>query len=137
MGTIIERLCKYMNHTGLNPNKITVEAGLSVGLIGKSIRANKGLNSETIEKILHAYPQLNAAWLLTGEGEMLKENTKPPEKKTIDEKDSYIIELQKEKIEHLKEKIQALIKENSRLKKVQESDPDMYKVAEPEPKLKR
>ena len=31
--TITERLQSYMTYKGLNPNKITVEAGLSVGLI--------------------------------------------------------------------------------------------------------
>lgn len=71
METITERLSKYMDFKNLNPNKITVDAGLSVGLIGKSIKNNSGLNSETIEKILHSYPDINPTWLLTGKGEML------------------------------------------------------------------
>ncbi|CAA0172457.1 hypothetical protein TMP248_140018 [Tenacibaculum maritimum] len=70
--TIIERLTKYMDYKRLNANKVTVEANLSVGLIGKSIKKNTGLNSETIEKILHTYTDLNAEWLVTGKGEMLK-----------------------------------------------------------------
>lgn len=59
-----------MEHEGLNPNKITVQAGLSVGLIGKAKKTNSGLNSDSIEKILHTYPNLSADWLITGRGEM-------------------------------------------------------------------
>ncbi|CAA0151954.1 hypothetical protein TMP227_100013 [Tenacibaculum maritimum] len=70
--TIIERLRKYMAYKGLNANKVTVEANLSVGLIGKSIKKNTGLNSETIEKILYTYTDLNAEWFVIGRGEMLK-----------------------------------------------------------------
>lgn len=77
---ITDRLQDYMNFKGLNPNKITVEAGLSVGLIGKSFKNKKGLNSDTIEKILYTYPDLSPEWLLTGRGQMLKpahENQSP------------------------------------------------------------
>jgi phage repressor protein C with HTH and peptisase S24 domain len=72
--TITERLNNYMITKGLNANKITVDAGLSVGLIGKSLKNNTGLNSDTIEKILYTYSDLDPEWLLTGKGEMLKEN---------------------------------------------------------------
>lgn len=73
---ITHRLCKYMEYKGLNPNNITVDAGLSVGLIGKAIKNSAGLNSDTIEKILHAYIDLNPIWFVLGEGEMLKPNVK-------------------------------------------------------------
>lgn len=56
----------------LNNNKITVKAGLSNGLLGNAFKTGRGLNSESIEKILNAYPEINAEWLLTGKGEMLK-----------------------------------------------------------------
>lgn len=74
MEKITQRLCKYMEYKGLNPNNITVDAGLSVGLIGKAIKNSSGLNSETIEKILHAYTDLNPIWFVLNEGEMLKPN---------------------------------------------------------------
>jgi phage repressor protein C with HTH and peptisase S24 domain len=55
----------------LNDNKITVEAGISNGLIGKG-RKRGAISQENISKILQKYTDLNANWLLTGEGEMLK-----------------------------------------------------------------
>ncbi|MFA5620838.1 MAG: hypothetical protein WDA08_11090 [Weeksellaceae bacterium] len=70
--TITERLQKYMDYKGLNPNRITNEAGLSVGSIGRSINKNSGLSSSTIEKILKAYPDLNPEWLILEEGDMIK-----------------------------------------------------------------
>lgn len=70
----IERLQYYMTQKGINDNKITVDAGLSTGLIGKAKKNGKAMNSVNIEKILLAYPDLNSDWLLTGRGEMLKTN---------------------------------------------------------------
>ena len=58
--TITERLQTYMEFKGLNPNKITVEAGLSIGLVGRAIKNNSGLNSDTIEKILLTYTDLSS-----------------------------------------------------------------------------
>ena len=72
--SIIERLQKYMVHRNLNANKITVDAGLSVGLIGRAIKNDSGLNSETIEKILVTYTDLNPEWFVSGNGEMIRSN---------------------------------------------------------------
>ena len=92
MNTITDRLQSFMDYKGLNPNKITVEAGLSVGLISKSIKNKTGLYSETIEKILSAYNDLNPAWLLTGKGEMiLNEELKHSENTVLDYENSRML----------------------------------------------
>lgn len=70
--SFIERLQHYMQEKGINDNQMTVNAGLSVGLIGKAKGSNKGMNAANIEKILLAYPDLNSDWLLTGRGKMCK-----------------------------------------------------------------
>ncbi len=57
---------------GLNDNQMTVNAGLSVGALGKQRKGSRGLSSDSIAKILHSYPDLDANWLLIGQGEMLK-----------------------------------------------------------------
>ncbi|WP_417430965.1 hypothetical protein [Halpernia sp.] len=63
-----------MVHRNLNANKMTVDAGLSVGLIGRAIKNDSGLNSETIEKILITYTDLNPEWFVSGNGEMIRTN---------------------------------------------------------------
>lgn len=76
MDRTIERIQEFMSVNGINDNQITVKAGLSNGLIGKAKKSAKGINSDNIEKILSAYPELSAEWLLTGKGPMIKENKK-------------------------------------------------------------
>lgn len=68
----IERLDAFMESEGINDNQMTITAGLSVGLIGKCRKSGNGMASDSIEKILRAYPVLSADWLITGEGEMYK-----------------------------------------------------------------
>lgn len=72
MANFIERLLAFMDKEGVNDNQMTVAAGLSVGAIGKMRKGiTKSVNSDSIEKILKAYPRLSANWLMKGEGEML------------------------------------------------------------------
>lgn len=72
----IERFDKYMEIKGLNDNKVTVQLGLSIGVLGKSRKEGRDLSDKVIEQILNFYTDLNRTWLLTGEGEMLNEAEK-------------------------------------------------------------
>lgn len=80
MLSFFERLDKFMKHRGLNDNKITVETGISNGLIGKG-RKRGTLSQDNISKILYTYPELNANWLFLGEGEMFKDQKEYKETK--------------------------------------------------------
>ncbi len=86
MINFFSRLDEYMKKKGLNDNKLTVQAGISNGIIGKA-RKRGALSHANISKILHTYPELNANWLFTGQGEMcstyeeeplIEKNTKQP-----------------------------------------------------------
>ena len=71
------RLDTFMKINNLNDNKITVEAGLANGIIGKA-RKRGSLSQDNIAKILHTYP-LDANWLFNGFGDMIREsNTDEP-----------------------------------------------------------
>ena len=78
MGKFIERLQLFMEKSGINDNQMTVKASLSVGLLGKAKKSGKDMAAESIEKILCAYPELSADWLLTGRGNMTKEADEKP-----------------------------------------------------------
>jgi phage repressor protein C with HTH and peptisase S24 domain len=70
MNTVIERLSAFMSKNGLNDNSLTEKAKLSIGQIGKAKANGTSLRSDTIEKILYAFPELNPTWLMTGKGSM-------------------------------------------------------------------
>ncbi len=72
-GKLIERLDQYMAYAGLNDNRVTNQCGLSIGAINSARKRGKSLNGDNIEKILYTYKELNARWLLTGEGEMISD----------------------------------------------------------------
>jgi len=72
MTDFFNRLDKYMSYSGLNENKLTIEVNISNGLIGKA-RKRGALSQDNISKILHCYDDLDANWLFTGEGQMLKQ----------------------------------------------------------------
>ena len=76
MERTIDRFDAYMASVGLNDNKVTVQLGFAVGLIGKSRKPGRDLSRSAINKILEFYTDLNSTWLLTGEGSML--NTEQP-----------------------------------------------------------
>ena len=106
------RLDIFMKYRGLNDNKISVTAGISNGLIGKG-RKRGGISQENISKLIAAYPELNANWLLTGQGDMLRgqsapEVTPPPSEPAFP---GFI-----EKIQELSVKVGRLEAENEHLR---------------------
>ena len=70
--TFIDRLDRYKEYAGLNDNQITVRCGLTVGIIKSARKRGSSLSGENIEKFLNVFKDINARWLLTGEGEMIQ-----------------------------------------------------------------
>ena len=123
MERTIDRFDVYMASVGLNDNKVTVQLGLAIGLIGKSRKPGRDLSRSTIEKILNYYTDLNGKWLLTGEGSMLnipEQETPVPEQTApsnslLDYLQRKIAELEG-KIDKLNEEKMDLLQENAVLK---------------------
>lgn len=109
MTRAIDRFDAYMASSELNDNKVTVQLGLAVGLIGKSRKPGRDLSRPVIEKILAHYSDLNGVWLLTGEGEMLigaARSEKPAEVKPAS--DGSLVEYLQRKVAELERKIEKL-----------------------------
>ena len=70
--TIKERLTAYLRYKGINKSEFGRIIGVSNAYIS-SIR--KSIQPDKAEKIVSSFPDLNIAWLMTGEGEMLKNST--------------------------------------------------------------
>ena len=110
----IDRLSKYMDFKGLNDNVVTKECSLSQGLLSQARTGKCDLGNKAIDKILSIYQDLSKVWLLTGEGEMLKQNNvvTPSEDatlieqlieslKTVIETQKLLIDAQRDEIERL------------------------------------
>lgn len=93
-----DRLDKYMEFKRLNDNKVTVQTGIPVGSLGKQRKGARGLSVNSIAKILYAYEDLSADWLITGRGEMLNISSQVSGNNAGDIKDM-LIEAQKEIID--------------------------------------
>ncbi len=68
----IKRLSKYLIYKGISDNQATIACGLSTGLIGKARTGRNDISLRTCNKILDKFGDLSRAWLISGEGEMLK-----------------------------------------------------------------
>ena len=67
--TTKERLKEFVSKQGLGQNAFEKKVGIAVGyLSSKSV----SVTSDTIEKVIENFPNLNLDWLITGEGDMLK-----------------------------------------------------------------
>lgn len=126
MKKIIDRLDEYMILKGLNDNQVTVNCGLSVGLLGKARKGTGDLGKSSVERILKFYTDIDRRWLLTGEGEMLKTETTntghpiiPSARDADDRFDRLmkIVETQSKQMEVQSKQIEMLLNKIDRLEK--------------------
>lgn len=73
---MLNRLKKYIDYKGISISAFEKSIGMSNASFGKSLKNGGSIGGDKLEKILSVYPDINAEWLLTGAGEMLKSTTK-------------------------------------------------------------
>lgn len=64
-----ERVREYLDYKGITKYKFCNDLGFS----NKFLDNSSNMGTDKACKILHHYPDINSEWLLTGNGEMLKE----------------------------------------------------------------
>lgn len=122
------QVCNIHEISRINDNKVTVAAGLSNGILGKAKNSTHDLSAQNISKLLLCYRDINARWLMTGEGEMLL-----PESNSIkvDDSLSQLLTMFKEKdaaYNLLLEQLRELERENIELKTKLEGASPLTKV---------
>lgn len=66
--SIQERISQFIENKGVTPYKFCKDVGFSMGYLDK----RGAIGTDKYLKIIEHYPELNPEWLLTGKGEMLK-----------------------------------------------------------------
>lgn len=69
----IERIFHFAEIKGISIHKLSLQIGVSNSYFNKMMKNRASVGSDIIEKILRFYPELNAEWLLTGNGDILNQ----------------------------------------------------------------
>ena len=115
--TIQERIKQYIDYKGITPYKFCKDLEVSMGSLNK-----KGaIGTDKYLKIIKYYTDLNPEWLLTGEGNMFKEETVQEE---VPANENELITLLREKVKDkemiIKEKTKNIELLEERLKELKE-----------------
>ncbi|MFK5855130.1 MAG: helix-turn-helix transcriptional regulator [Bacteroidota bacterium] len=71
MKEIISRLKVFIHHKGLSNNKFADKVNLSSAQISQMLSGNRSFGIDKLLKIFEGFPEINAEWLIKGEGNML------------------------------------------------------------------
>jgi len=72
----IDRLMQFIQYVGLSARQFDISIGASNGYTLRMKKNHASIGSDVIETIIRTYPQLDLVWLMTGEGEMIKNDSK-------------------------------------------------------------
>jgi phage repressor protein C with HTH and peptisase S24 domain len=68
----VQRIKQYIDFKGVRVSVFEREIGMSNGSFASQLKNNKTIGVDKLENILKKYADINAEWLLTGQGSMLK-----------------------------------------------------------------
>ena len=74
---LIDRIKVVLDHYKLSNRAFDASIGKGNGYISKQLTRRASIGSDTVETILHTYKEISPAWLVTGEGEMIRSEAKP------------------------------------------------------------
>ena len=96
METILDRIEQFAENQGVKIGAFEKKIGASKGVLSRAIAQKTDIQSKWLSKLVENFPQIDANWLLTGEGSMYRDTTvmndaAPPDRDEI-------VQLLKEKI---------------------------------------
>lgn len=106
-----ERIKELINSKGIQPGELAIMLGVQRSNISHILNGRNKPGALLIEKMLNLFPELNARWLLTGEGNMLfsADNIEQPNMFGI-KKNTSEFPIEKKQIEiEIKKKIERVI----------------------------
>lgn len=126
-----QKIIKYLDFKGISKNKFYLKTGLSVGFLD----SGSSLGVDKLRLIIDNYHDLNADWILTGKGSMLKKDLNDNEMqfksglKSSDDVANDYNKINDFQIEKLKQEIE---QKNIFLISLQNEIKRLYKEYEPE-----
>ncbi|MBT3243293.1 MAG: helix-turn-helix domain-containing protein [Bacteroidetes bacterium] len=103
-----QRVRQWMQANRFAGKELAMWAGISKSAVSQVLNGRTGISLKSIQNILEVHKELNARWLLTGEGEMYYSQTGSNSK--YETKDKIISEM--ERIIEAKDEIIKLMKQN-------------------------
>ena len=104
---IKQNILQFIEYKGITRYKFYQITGITRGVLDQ----NNGMNEDNITRFLDSFPEINANWLLTGKGSMLREG----EVRSAEEERmallQEVIETQRKTIELLEDRVAALEEE--------------------------
>ncbi|MDY6122109.1 MAG: hypothetical protein SPI72_03410 [Porphyromonas sp.] len=76
MSTVIERINQIAETEGVSIFEIERKIGASRGTLYKALQKNTDIQAKWLSKVVENYPLYSTSWLLTGRGDMIKEEHK-------------------------------------------------------------
>jgi hypothetical protein len=83
METTIDRIYKAVEYKNDSIYKLSKEIDVSNGYFSKQKQTSGAISSNIIEKIVNYYTDIDANWLITGKGDMLKSRVLKPEQRKL------------------------------------------------------
>lgn len=102
---IEERLKAVIAYSGLNDSAFARKIGVQQMTLWRQINGTRKISLETIMAVADAFPEIDANWLLRGNGSMLTNND--AQEKRLDNLID-VISMQQETIKNLQDKIKQL-----------------------------
>lgn len=115
---ITERIVQYLNYKNITKYKFCKDLGLSNGFLDKG----RDISTSIYANIIAYFPELNGNWLLTGQGNMLREsddnsNIKEPISEYRKQSDSELVNKLLDRLQKQSEELGKLRAEIAQLKR--------------------
>jgi hypothetical protein len=116
--TTKERIIQFIDFKGISITNFLKETGIKRGFLDTD-KLKSSVSDVFLTMIIETYLELNLEWLITGKGEMLRENTLQSDAEN--QKPNELIEAKNQIIELLKQENQRLKNEVAELKGLDKS----------------
>lgn len=106
MSETLKRIKQFIDYKGLTIRGFEMTVGFSNGAFASQLKNGKTIGVDKLENILNTYPEINANWLLTGNGKMLLGKVsilkEPEQEYKLSEAEKDLIQVLKDQLEDLK-----------------------------------